>query len=82
MLDTDGLPLPIRELPFVHQEDWGGEDAGFFETLFRESHERHHEAIVSLIHPHLEVRKAGGRAVWQAVLAQARTFAAIRFSNR
>jgi hypothetical protein len=72
ILDTDGLPLPIRELPFVHQENWGGEDPAFFETLFRASRERHHEAIVSLLHPHLEVRKPAGRELWQAVLSQAR----------
>lgn len=72
ILDTDGTLLPIRELPFVHQENWGGEDAAFFETLFRASRERHHEAIVSLLHPHLVVREPAGRELWQAVLAQAR----------
>lgn len=51
LLDDNGLPLPIRELPFQAQEDWGGADASFFERLFRRNAESDHGALVTIFHP-------------------------------
>ncbi len=50
-LDRNGLPLPILELPFESQEDWGGADAAYFDRLFAANAARHRGALVSIFHP-------------------------------
>ncbi|MBI4880151.1 MAG: hypothetical protein HY812_10910, partial [Planctomycetes bacterium] len=65
ILDENGLPLPLRELPFVNQEDWGGADQAFFTRLLERNAERHRGAIVSLFHPHLVVQTEAGAALFE-----------------
>lgn len=67
ILDNDGLPLPIRELPFVNQEDWGGADQAYFQRLFEANAARHHGMLVSIFHPHLIVTQPAGRKLFEAV---------------
>lgn len=66
-IDTDGQPIPVREIPFVSQEDWGGEDEAWFARLFAESESRYHCAITTIFHPHLIVREPDGNRLWKAV---------------
>lgn len=65
-LDTNGFPFPLRELPFVTQEDWGGASPEFLERLFERSRERDHQVIVPIFHPNLIVREPEGEAFWKA----------------
>ena len=67
ILDDDGLPLAIRELPFVNQENWGGADQAYFSRLLAANAERHKGAIVSLFHPHLIILEDDGRALFEHV---------------
>ncbi len=66
-IDTDGQPIPVREMPFVSQEDWGGEDEAWFARLFADSEARYHCAIACIFHPHLIVREPDGNRLWKAV---------------
>lgn len=71
ILDENGFPLPIRELPFVNQEDWGGADAAYFDRLLAANAERHKGAIVSLFHPHLVILEEDGAALFEHVATRA-----------
>jgi hypothetical protein len=51
LLDENGLPLAVRELPFQNQENWGGVDAAFFTRLFGSNADDAGGAIVSIFHP-------------------------------
>ncbi|MFG0320388.1 MAG: hypothetical protein ACF8XB_24160, partial [Planctomycetota bacterium JB042] len=65
ILDENGFPLPLRELPFVNQEDWGGADARYFSRMFETNAARHKGALVLLFHPHLIVRTPAGAALFE-----------------
>ena len=65
ILDQNGLPLALRELPFVHQEDWGGADQQYFTRLLEANAARHRGALVSLFHSHLVVRETAGRQLYE-----------------
>ncbi len=71
LLDSNGLPLPVRELPFQSQEDWGGADAAFFDRLFAANAERHRGALVSIFHPSSVLRTPTDPALVQHVRAAA-----------
>lgn len=71
ILDENGLPLPLRELPFVNQEDWGGADADFFRRLLEQNGSSHKGAIVSLFHPHLVVQEDDGAWLFEQAAAAA-----------
>jgi hypothetical protein len=71
-LAENGLPLPIFELPFINQEDWGGADAAYFDRLFRANGTLHHGALVTLFHPHLVLETEAGRALYRSIAAVAR----------
>jgi len=65
ILDQNGQPLAIRELPFINQEDWGAADQHYFTRLLRANAQRHHGALVSLFHSHLIVRTEAGRQLFK-----------------
>lgn len=71
ILDENGFPLPIRELPFINQEDWGGADAAYFTRMFETNAARHKGALVLLFHPHLIVRTADGAALFEHAAKEA-----------
>ncbi|MCC7170741.1 MAG: hypothetical protein IT459_09850, partial [Planctomycetes bacterium] len=71
-LAENGLPLPIFELPFVNQEDWGGADAAYFDRLFRANGGIHHGSLVTLFHPHLELETEAGLALYRSIAAVAK----------
>lgn len=71
-LEENGWPLPIFELPFVNQEDWGGADAAYFDRLFRANGELHHGALVTLFHPHLVLETEAGLALYRSIAAVAK----------
>ncbi|MBN2489975.1 MAG: hypothetical protein JXQ29_03885 [Planctomycetes bacterium] len=70
-LDVDGKHIPLREMPFLSQEDWGGEDEAWFGRLFAESEAWYHSAICCIFHPHLIVREEAGERLWKSVYASA-----------
>ena len=70
-MDQDGQHIPIREMPFVSQEDWGGEDEAWFRKLFQESRDLYHTAICCIFHPHLIVRTEAGNRLWKSVYESA-----------
>lgn len=51
VIDENGFPLPIREVAFHNQENWGGADEAFFERLFARNAAENRGAIVSIFHP-------------------------------
>ncbi len=71
ILDENGFPLPLRELPFVNQEDWGGADARYFSRMFETNAARHKGALVLLFHPHLIVRTPEGAALFEHAAREA-----------
>jgi hypothetical protein len=71
-LAPSGECFPLREIPFLTQENWEGANEAFFRRLFTESRERHHQCIVSIFHPHKTVRTAAGRDLWLKAFAIAR----------
>lgn len=82
-LDVDGSRFDLRELPFVSQEDWGGENEAWFRRMFAASESRYHCAIACIFHPHLIVREESGARLWKAVgsLAEQYGHTAITFSD-
>jgi len=73
-MDVDGKRIPIWEMPFVSQENWGGEDENWFRRLFTESHDRYHTAICCIFHPHIIVREDAGNKLWKSVYAIAANY--------
>lgn len=71
-LAETGRPLPIFELPFVNQEDWGGADAAYFDRLFRANGAQEHGALVTLFHPHLVLETEAGRGLYRSIAAVAK----------
>lgn len=71
-LDSNGLPLPTREWPFVAQEDWFGVDAPWVRRLLDDSARSFHQAPVLLLHPHKWVSQAEGQEYLQSVVQAAR----------
>lgn len=67
LLDNRALPLPVLELPFQNQEDWGGADRDYFTRLLEDNARQHHGAIVALFHPHLIVQEPAGKALFEHV---------------
>ena len=65
IIDENGLPLALRELPFINQEDWGGVDEPFFSRMFEANADRHGGALVSIFHPHLVVREEAGSKLFE-----------------
>jgi len=70
-MDVDGKRLPVWEMPFVSQENWGGEDEAWFRGLFSESHDLYHTAICCIFHPHIIVREEAGSKLWKSVYEMA-----------
>lgn len=66
-MDMDGKRIPIHEMPFVSQEDWGGENEAWFQKLFSESRDLYHSALCCIFHPHIIVREEGGNRLWKSV---------------
>ncbi|MFO0984328.1 MAG: hypothetical protein U1E76_21825 [Planctomycetota bacterium] len=56
-IDSNGLPLPILEVPFLNQETWGHADFAFFQAVLHDNAERHHGSYVAIFHPHLDFKK-------------------------
>ncbi len=52
-LDRNGLPLPVREVPFQTAEDLGGADRAFIWKLLADSASRHHQPVHTLFHPNV-----------------------------
>lgn len=73
-LDTNGLVIPVLELPFVAQENWDGEDEAWWTALFETSATGGHSALACIFHPHLIVREEAGNALWKHVYAEAERF--------
>ncbi|MFH0947278.1 MAG: hypothetical protein V2A76_18980 [Planctomycetota bacterium] len=65
ILDENGLPLELRELPFINQEDWGGADELFFSRMMEANANRYRGALVSIFHPHLVVREEAGSRLFE-----------------
>ncbi|MEW6746276.1 MAG: hypothetical protein AB1486_26340 [Planctomycetota bacterium] len=76
-LDTNGLPFPLFEVPFLNQETWGGADLAFFMRLLETNGQRYHGAFVSIFHPHLDfldprIEGIGGKELLRRILVKAR----------
>lgn len=71
-LDVNGFPLPIREWPFVAQEDWYGVDASWVRRLLDDSSRSFHQAPGLLLHPHRWVAGPQGRRYLEEVARAAR----------
>lgn len=50
-LDSQGLPLPVLELPFISAEDLGDADHAFLTRLLEDSATQTHQALSVLFHP-------------------------------
>lgn len=72
VLDSNGCPLPIYEMPFLTQENWGGVDSQYFCGLIDDSARYYHQTLALLLHPHRWVSQEAGQQFLKAVAARAR----------
>ncbi len=70
-MDVDGKRIPVHEMPFVSQENWGGENEAWFQKLFSESRDLYHSALCCIFHPHIIVREEEGNRLWKSVYRMA-----------
>lgn len=71
ILDENGFPIAILELPFINQEDWGGADAAYFDRMLEANSRRHKGSIVSLFHSHLRLQDEDGKELYTHIVKKA-----------
>ena len=64
-METNGMPMPILELPFQVQELFGGVTLSYVKSLFRANCENYHGALVFSFHPQHSHEGSRARPIWK-----------------